>query len=106
MSRPDPPAYVGPAYGYSDRAPAARERIATITAAVDAAFGNHIAGGVWLRKLIPTVGRGQRVVVDVAGDSADDLAEALAELERIRPTITPEPLPESLRRPHKARRRR
>lgn len=96
----------GPAYGYSDRTPEQRERIFGLEAAAEQVFGNAIRASAWLYKLNPSIADGQRKVIDAASDSAEGYAEALAELERIRPTITPEPLPACLQPGGRKRRRR
>lgn len=85
--------------------PEALARRRQLSAAAEAVFGNHINAGVWLFKYMPEFAGGRRQPIDAASDSEQGLAAALAELERIRPTITPEPLPRSVTHP-KSRRRR
>lgn len=95
----------GPAYGFSDKTPEERERIHALIGAAEEIFGNTLAPWKWLHSYAPAVGAGRRYIVDAAG-TEQGLAEALAELERIRSTIIPEPLPNCLQPGGRKTRRR
>lgn len=97
--------HVWPAYGHGHKPADVQERRRTIEAAAEAVFGNHLSAGVWLGRYAPTVRDGTATIESVAESGPEGLAEALAELERIKPSVIPTPLPVSLTKARSRRRR-